>query len=115
MKERRMEFLTCQSEFSLTVGDTLFDCARRRVAGLRQNCVLEWLPFFVQHLQRLLGPWIHELPRELAELAVLGLIVGRISQRVLVAQRLGNGVEHARQVALEAREERLASSLLRKR
>src|SRR5437867_12699243 len=86
--------------------------ARRRVARLGYDRVLDRLAFLVVDAERLVGGGIHQLDLDLAVLAVLGGVGRRIAEGVLVAQRFVNGPVDGWEFPIKAWEEGLSARLL---
>src|SRR5712671_2981485 len=90
----------------------LFHFARRGVSGLGNDLVLDRFALLINDPQRLAIGGVHQIHLDLTVLAIASLVGGMVSQRILVAERIGDRAIDGRELAVEAREERLAAGFL---
>src|ERR1022692_4316534 len=121
MESSQMEFLTNATSWWDGTGGpigypacptSLFHRARRFVARLGHDLVLDRPAFFVFHGQRLVGRRIHQFYLDLAERAIVLSIAGLVGQYVLIPQRLVQHLENLRVFALKSWEVGGAARLL---
>src|SRR5664280_1950896 len=111
-----MEFLTNATSWrglrrAVPANFRLFHRARRFVACLGDNLVLDRLALFVFHGQRLVGRRIHQFHLELAERAIVLSVARLVRQYVLVTQGLVDDLENLPVFALKPWKVRGATSL----
>src|ERR1700682_2390238 len=103
--------LDCEAALCLAT-EGLFHFARRGVSGLGNDLVLDRLALLIDTPQRLAIRRVHQIHLDLAVLAVARLVGGMVSQRILVAERIRDRAIDGGELAVEAREERLAAGFL---
>src|SRR2546423_8295326 len=81
------------------------------VAGLSNHAIFHWFAFFIDDAKRFVRRGIHKLNLDATILTIARLVRRTVCQRILIAQRVGDGSEDVGELAIEAGEVCLAATL----